>query len=144
MRKICVLALVSVVFFNASCDTVNSYLIKNDIEAVFAKNGLKVELLNCESQMRSRSGSCELKLSAEEVNSVVENLKLVSVENDDKYRTTASKFSKCTEMFGDLSSTKIFSGTRAEIGNGGVFSYVNLFVHPQNSFGCLEVVYAYG
>jgi hypothetical protein len=119
-------------------------LIKNDIESVFAKNGLKVEILNCESQMRSRSGGCELKLSAEEVSSVVENLRLVSVENDDKYRIAARKLSKCTEMFGDLSAVKIFSGTRTETGNGGAFSGVNLFVHSQNTFGCLEVVYAYG
>jgi hypothetical protein len=146
MRKILLSVLISIVFSNASCDTVNSYLIKNDIEAVFAKNGLKVELLNCESQMRSRSGSCELKLSVDEATLVVEKLKMNPIEsgNKDRELILAKKLSKCSESFATSNEVKLFKGQRTEIGNGSAFDTVNLFVNSQNNTSCLEFGYAYG
>jgi hypothetical protein len=146
MRIILFLVLISVVFFNVSCDMVNSHLIKNDIESIFAKNGLKVEILNCESQMRSRSGSCELKLSADEAALVVEKLKMNPIEsgNKDRESVLAKKLSKCSQSFADSNEVKLFKGQRTEIGNGSAFDTVNLFVNSQNNTSCLEFGYAYG
>jgi hypothetical protein len=146
MRTILLSVFISVVFLNISCDTVNTYLIKNDIESVLAKNGLKIEILNCESQMRSRSGSCELKLSADEAALVVEKLKMNPIEsgNKDIESVSAKKLSKCSQSFVTSDEVKLFKGQRTEIGNGSAFDTVNLFVNSRNSTGCLEFGYAYG
>jgi hypothetical protein len=144
MRKTFKFFLISLVLFSFSCDAFNNYSLKNDVAKLFDKKGLSIQISGCESRFQSRSGGCEIKLSADEVNSVIEKLKLIPIENDDKYQIVAKKLSKCSEIFDDLSNVKMFSGTRTEIGNGGAFSTVNLFINSQNTFGCLEVVYAYG
>ncbi len=134
--------LVSVVVFIASCEVFETRALKNNISDLFEKHKISVGELDCQSNLRERSGACVFSAERENVSVLIERLNLkkssISAEGkiDECKKTSLSRDNTNVEVFG--------KAEKLDLKNGQAFEKFNLFYNPQTREGCVRIEYSYG
>lgn len=134
--------LLPIVIFVTSCEVFETRALKNNISELFVQHKISVSEMDCQSNLRERSGICVFTAGREDILGLVERLKL----NKSSISAT-EKIEECKKSSLSRENGNVETFVKLEklgLQNGQAFEKFNLFYNQNTREGCVQIEYSYG
>jgi len=141
-----------IVFALGSCEFIwdagNRGSLKKDVNELMRTDGAMQQDIDCHMSGTSRTGTCEGRITYEEITKIISTLKLTRVTDNtptDYEYSSWVKDGKCSSRQNlELRYKSKRRAPELRLKSGSAFEYFLLFYNPEMNETCIQVSYAYG